>query len=401
MIPDTKRTWAEINLDFLKHNMQIIKKCTTPGAKIMGVVKADAYGHGVLQVAKTILENGAEWLAVSMLDEAIELRNAGIGAPILILSDNQPQCAETIINLDIRQGVYSFETAQSLSKAAEKLGKIAKIHLKVDTGMGRVGFTPENAPEAAEIIAKLPYLEIEGIFTHFAVADEYSEKSNEYTREQYAKFYEVCRKIKQEKKIDIPIRHAANSAAILRYPEMHLDMVRAGIILYGLWPSEETKITGVDLKAVMTLKSAVSHVKEVECGTCFSYGCTYRAERKMTVATIPVGYADGYMRIQSNKGFVYHENSGKKLPIVGRVCMDQMMVDASSAKESGGIKQGDTVVLFGDYDGDLSRFPTAEGIARIADTINYEVSCAVSRRVPRVFTENGKTVEIMNRLTRK
>ena len=267
--------------------------------------------------------------------------------------------------------------------------------------MGRVGFTPENAPEAAEIIAKLPYLEIEGIFTHFAVADEYSEKSNAYTREQYAKFYEVCRKIKQEKKIDIPIRHAANSAAILRYPEMHLDMVRAGIILYGLWPSEETKITGVDLKAVMTLKSAVSHVKEVECGTCFSYGCTYRAERKMTVATIPVGYADGYMRIQSNKGFVYHENSGKKLPIVGRVCMDQMMVDASSAKESGGIKQGDTVVLFGDYDGDLSRFPTAEGIARIADTINYEVSCAVSRRVPRVFTENGKTVEIMNRLTRK
>ena len=151
----------------------------------------------------------------------------------------------------------------------------------------------------------------------------------------------------------------------------------------------------------MTLKSAVSYVKEVESGACLSYGCTYRAERKMTVATIPVGYADGYMRIQSNKGFVYHENSGKKLPIVGRVCMDQMMVDASSAKECGGIKPGDTVVLFGDYDGDLSRFPTAEGIARIADTINYEVSCAVSRRVPRLFTENGKTVEIMNRLTKK
>lgn len=397
MIAETRRTWAEIDLDALKHNMQVIKEHTAPGAMIMGVVKADAYGHGVIEVSKTILANGAKWLAVALLDEAIEIRNAGIEAPILILSDNEPECAQTIVELDIRQGVYSIEGAKKLSDAAIKVGKNAKIHIKIDSGMGRVGFRPDEAIEAVAQIALMPGIEIEGIFTHFAVADELSEKSNTYTQEQFDKFYNVCERIKNEKHINIPIRHAANSATILRFPHMHLDMVRAGIILYGLWPSEETKATGAHLKAVMTLKSVVSFVKEVEQGTCLSYGCTFCAERKMLVATIPVGYADGYMRIQSNKGFVYHEKSGKTLPITGRVCMDQMMVDATAAAEAG-ISSGDTVVLFGDYDGNL---PTAEGIASIAGTINYEVSCAVSRRVPRHYIEADERIKIINRLTDK
>lgn len=394
---EAKRTWAEIDIDALKHNIEVIKKHVAPGAEIMGVVKADACGHGAVSVAKELLKEGVNFFAVSMLDEAVELRNAGIQSPILILSDNEPECAETIVELDIRQGVYSVETAQKLSDAAVKIGKTAKIHIKIDSGMGRVGFLPDAAPDIVEVISKMPNMEIEGIFTHFAVADEYSEESNKYTQKQYNDFYNACERIKNEKHINIPIRHAANSAAILRFPHMHLDMVRAGIILYGLWPSEETKATGAELKAVMTLKSAVSFVKKVDKGCRLSYGLTYCAPQNMTVATIPAGYADGYMRIQSNKGFVFHERSGKALPVAGRICMDQMMVDASNADETG-IFAGDTVVLFGGYDGKL---PTAEGIAKIAGTINYEVSCAVSRRVPRVYIENGKIVNVINRLTNK
>lgn len=394
---EAKRTWAEIDIDALKHNIKVIKKHVAPGAEIMGVVKADACGHGAVYVAKELLKEGVNFFAVSMLDEAVELRNAGIQSPILILSDNEPECAETIVELDIRQGVYSVETAQKLSDAAVKIGKTAKIHIKIDSGMGRVGFLPDAAPDMVEVISKMPNMEIEGIFTHFAVADEYSEESNKYTQKQYNNFYNACERIKNEKHINIPIRHAANSAAILRFPHMHLDMVRAGIILYGLWPSEETKATGAELKAVMTLKSAVSFVKKVDKGCRLSYGLTYCAPQNMTVATIPAGYADGYMRIQSNKGFVFHERSGKALPVAGRICMDQMMVDASNADETG-IFAGDTVVLFGGYDGKL---PTAEGIAKIAGTINYEVSCAVSRRVPRVYIENGKIVKVINRLTNK
>lgn len=394
---EAKRTWAEIDIDALKHNIEVIKKHVAPGAEIMGVVKADACGHGAVSVAKELLKEGVNFFAVSMLDEAVELRNAGIQSPILILSDNEPECAETIVELDIRQGVYSVETAQKLSDAAVKIGKTAKIHIKIDSGMGRVGFLPDAAPDMVEVISKMPNMEIEGIFTHFAVADEYSEESNKYTQKQYNDFYNACERIKNEKHINIPIRHAANSAAILRFPHMHLDMVRAGIILYGLWPSEETKATGAELKAVMTLKSAVSFVKKVDKGCRLSYGLTYCAPQNMTVATIPAGYADGYMRIQSNKGFVFHERSGKALPVAGRICMDQMMVDASNADETG-IFAGDTVVLFGGYDGKL---PTAEGIAKIAGTINYEVSCAVSRRVPRVYIENGKIVNVINRLTNK
>lgn len=396
---ETKRTWAEINLDALSHNMRIIRDFTAPNAQIMAVVKADAYGHGVREVAETVLKCGATWLAVSMLDEAVEIRNMGINAPILILSDNEPECADTIVQMDIRQGVYSFETAKMISNAAIRANKIAKIHIKIDTGMGRVGFCPDGAPEMVEKISKLQNLEIEGIFTHFAVADEDKAESEAYTRNQFNKFYNVCEKIEKEKNIKIKLRHVCNSAGILKYPEMHLDMVRAGIVLYGLWPSDDMKKCGANFKAVMRLKSAVSHVKNVESGVAVSYGCTYTTERATTIATIPVGYADGYMRLLSNKGFVYHENSGTILPIIGRVCMDQMMVKADNAAESvSGIKQGDTVVLFGDYEDNM---PTAESLGQIIGTINYEIVCAVSRRIPRFYVESGKVIKVTNRLTDK
>ena len=393
---NTKRTWVEINLDALRHNMQIIRNFTAPSAQIMAVVKADAYGHGVNEIADTLLKCGATWLAVSMLDEAIEIRNMGIQAPILILSDNEPECADIIVQMDIRQGVYSLETAKILSDAAVKANKIVKIHIKIDSGMGRVGFLPEEAPDMVEKISKLPNLEIEGIFTHFAVADESDEKSEAYTRMQFSTFYNVCEKIEKEKNIKIKLRHVCNSAGILKYPEMHLDMVRAGIILYGLWPSDDMKRYNADFKAVMRLKSAVSHIKKVQSGASISYGCTYTTERETTVATIPVGYADGYMRFLSNKGYVYHEKSGTVLPIIGRICMDQMMVKADEAADS--IKPGDTVVLFGDYEKNM---PTAEEIAKLIGTINYEIICAVSRRVPKFYIESGNLIKVANRLTDK
>lgn len=391
----TRRTWAEIDLDAIAHNLAEIRRITVENAAIMGVVKADAYGHGALQVAETVLKNGASWLAVSMLEEALELRNAGIQAPILILSDNEPACADAIAAQNLRQAVYSYDMARKLSEAACRLGKKAKIHLKIDTGMGRIGFLPEAAPFEAERIARLAGIEIEGIFTHFAVADEASEASDRYTAEQYRIFQETCVKIEREKHIHIPLRHAANSAAILRFPQMHLDLVRAGIILYGLWPSEETKVCGVDLQPAMTLKSAISHVKALEPGSSISYGCTYRTKTSAMIATLPAGYADGYFRILGNRAAAFHENTGLRVPVVGRVCMDQLMLDVTEACKHGAVQVGDTVVLFG---GNCDKMPSADEIAALAGTIHYELTCAVSRRVPRVFLKDGTVVETVDRL---
>ena len=230
----THRTWAEIDLDAIAHNLREIRRHTDRTAQIMAVVKADAYGHGAPQVARAALAHGASWLAVAMLEEAVELRRQDIKAPILILSDNEPECAETAVACDVRQAVSSYDMARRLSEAAGRLGKKAKLHLKIDTGMGRIGFSPEQAPAEAERIARLDGIEIEGIFTHFAVADESSEDADRYTERQYRTFCETCERIERERHIHIPLRHAANSAAILRFPHMHLDLVRAGIILYGL-----------------------------------------------------------------------------------------------------------------------------------------------------------------------
>lgn len=391
----TRRTWAEIDLDKIAHNARVIRDFTAPGAELMAVVKADAYGHGALQIARTVLQSGFTRIAVSMLDEAAELRNAGIQAPILVLSDNEPDCSAEIIKNNIAQVVFSYEMAERLSEAACAAGGKAKIHIKVDTGMGRIGFTPEEAPEETDRIHKLPGIEIEGIFTHFAVADEYTEEADAYTEKQFQVFQRTCERIEKEKHIHIPLRHAANSAAILRFPHMHLDAVRAGIILYGLFPSEASKKSGASLRPAMTLKSMISHVKTVPADTCISYGCTFRTQRPSVIATVPAGYADGYMRVLGNHAAVYIENTGLRAPIVGRVCMDQFMIDITDAGPLGAVTAGDTVVLFG---ADCDKMPSTDEIASIAGTINYEMTCAISRRVPRVYLQDGLEVETVNRL---
>ncbi len=296
------RAWAEISLDNIAYNIREIRKITSKNAEIMGVVKADAYGHGVMEVAKTLLENGASRFAVSMLDEAIQLRRAGIDVPILILGYTDPIRASEIIEYDVTQSVFSHDLAQALSDEAVKQGRKVKIHIKIDTGMSRIGFLPGySAVKNVVEISRLPNIIIEGLFTHFATADE---KNREYTYTQFERFMSICCEL-QRIGIHIPVKHCANSAAIIEYPEMHLDMVRPGIILYGMYPSDEVDKSKIDLKPAMTLKANVIMVKEVEKNTSISYGRIFTTDRTSKIATIPIGYADGFNRMLSNKEGAY------------------------------------------------------------------------------------------------
>ncbi len=393
MMEDNSRAWLEIDLDAIRHNTQEIRKHTSKQAEIIGVVKADGYGHGAVEVSRCILENGVTRLAVSQLDEAIQLRQHGITAPILLLSDLEPERAEGLLAYDVAQIVFTREFAEDLSKKAIALGKIAKIHIKLDTGMGRVGFRAEDSNAIEEILAisKLPGLCIEGIFTHFAVSDEGEASAKAYTQKQFALFQEVCRGL-QARGLDIPLQHVANSAAILCYPDMHLNAVRAGIILYGFYPSEETKAQGVSLKPAMTFKARLTAVKKVPAGTCLSYGCTYTTKRESIIATVPVGYADGYFRALSNKASVLIH--GVRVPICGRVCMDQFMVDVTDLVACDqDVLVGDEVVLMGRQGREEI---SAEELADLCDTINYEVICSPGKRVPKRYISDGKTVSVMN-----
>lgn len=392
MIQDNSRAWLEIDLDAIRHNTQEIRKHTSRQAEIIGVVKADGYGHGAVEVSRCILENGVTRLAVSQLDEAIQLRQHGITAPILLLSDLEPERTEGLLAYDVAQIVFTREFAEDLSKKATALGKIAKIHIKLDTGMGRVGFRAEEPATVEEILAisQLPGLCIEGIFTHFAVSDEDGATEVAYTKQQFALFQQVCDAL-DARGLHIPFRHVANSAAILRYPEMHLDGVRAGIILYGFHPSEVTR-TIMDLHPAMTFKARLTSVKKVPAGTSLSYGCTYTTKRESVIATVPVGYADGYFRALSNKASVLIH--GARVPICGRVCMDQFMVDVTDLVACGqDILVGDEVVLMG-HQGEESI--SAEELADLCDTINYEVICSPGKRVPKRYLSEGKTVGVMN-----
>lgn len=392
MMQDNSRAWLEIDLDAIRHNTREIRRLTSRKAEIIGVVKADGYGHGAVEVSKCILENGVTRLAVSQLDEAIQLRRHGITAPILLLSDLEPERTETMLAYDVAQIVFTREFAEVLSKKAVAAGKIAKIHIKLDTGMGRVGFRAEDPLTVEEILAigKLPGLCIEGIFTHFAVSDEGGETEIAYTQKQFALFEQVCASL-ENRGMMIPFRHVANSAAILRYPEMHLDGVRAGIILYGFHPSGVTCGIG-DLRPAMTFKARLTSVKKVPVGTSLSYGCTYTTKRESVIATVPVGYADGYFRALSNKARVLI--AGQSAPICGRVCMDQFMVDVTDIVTSGiSVSVGDEVVLMG-RQGDLEI--SAEELAGLCDTINYEVICSPGKRVPKRYVAGGKTVSVMN-----
>ncbi len=361
-------TWAEINLAAIRHNLTEIRRHIQPTAKLCAVVKANAYGHGALEVSKIAEEIGADFLAVATVEEGLQLRRAGFTLPILILGLIPYDAAEIVVENKITAAVSDFELAEKISAAAVKFDTQAKIHLKIETGMGRIGIFPNDAVALAEKISKLPNIEIEGIFSHFADADSIDKT---FTFQQLEIFKNTCEKI-SARGIKIKIRHIAESAAILEIPAAHLDMVRSGIITYGLYPSNEVKHT-IELQPAMKLVAKVAYVKEISAGTSIGYGREFIAKKTAKIATLPLGYADGYIR--AYKGF-HVEIRGNFAPVAGRVCMDQFMVDVS---EIPNVKIGDEVILFG------SEKISADDAARHLKTINYEVTCLVSERVPRIF----------------
>ncbi|MFZ5989913.1 MAG: alanine racemase [Bacillota bacterium] len=382
------RAWAEVSLDNIAHNVREIRRITDKRTEIMGVVKADAYGHGVMEVTKTLLENGVSRLAVSMLDEAIQLRQNGIDVPILILSYTDPRRAEEIIQNDVTQTVFSHDLAEALSEAAVKLNKSVKIHIKIDTGMTRVGFMPGySAVKNVVRISKLPKVIIEGLFTHFASADE---RDKSYTHMQFERFMSIVNELNRIG-VYIPVKHVCNSAGIIEFPEMHLNMVRPGIALYGLYPSDEVDKARIELRPAMTLKANIILVKDVEKDTCISYGRIFKTKRDSRIATLPIGYADGYTRLLTGKGNVLV--NGQLVPIVGKICMDQCMIDITGV--NGDVDVGDEVVLFGRQNGSEIKI---EDIAQNIGTINYEVVCIIGKRIPRVYWKDGKLYNVLNYL---
>lgn len=382
-----RRTWAEVDLDAIAHNIKEIRKITNPDAQIMAVVKADAYGHGFMEVAKTLLENGADRLAVAVLQEGKQLRSRGVDVPILILGAVNEESVDDLINFNITPNVFDYEFAKALSYAAEKKEKVTKVHIKVDTGMSRIGFvaTEDNSAIIDEIvkISKLPYIEIEGIFSHFATSDE---TDRMYTLLQYKRFMDVVDGL-EKKGVKIPIKHICNSAGIMMYPDMHLDMVRPGIILYGMYPSDEVDKLKLNLIPAMTLKASITYVKEVGAGRGVSYGKEYITEGATKIATVPIGYADGYLRRLSKEGKMIV--NGTKVPIIGRICMDQCMIDATNVHN---INKGDEAIIFG------KEGVTIDDLAMWLGTINYEVSCLIGKRIPRIYTKNGEAVKELNYL---
>ena len=382
-IKNLRPVWLEINLDNLVSNINGIKSIVDKDTMIMAVIKANGYGHGSVELAKMYKELGVERIATSIVTEAVELRKAGIKGPIHLLSYTPKEQLDLVVDYDIIQGIYNYNDAVELSKAAADKGKVVQIHLKIDSGMGRIGFLP-NDDSIYEIvrISKLPNIEIEGAFTHFAKADE-TDKS--FTRTQYDRYQWVIGRLENEG-INIKVKHVSNSAAIIDLPEYNLDMVRPGIILYGYYPSEEVNKDRISLKPAMTLKGKISNIKKVSKDTGISYGHIYHTSKDSVIATIPIGYADGYSRMLSGKGFVYIK--GKRVPIVGRICMDQLMIDVTDIDD---IQIGDEAVLFGVGNDD---YPKVEEIAALLGTINYELICMMGRRIPRIYIRNNKIVDI-------
>lgn len=376
--------WAEIDLNKIADNMKNIKELVSD-KEIIAVVKADAYGHGAIDIVPTLLENGAKKLAVAVITEALELRNNGVKAPVMILGFTPLEFADELIKEDIEQTVYDLEYAKELSKLAISMGKKAKIHIALDTGMGRIGFLPtdESLKQIGEINS-LEGIEIVGVFTHFSTSDEVDK---EYTYEQFNKMKNFNDKLNSVG-VNIKVKHASNSGAIIDLPDTYLDAVRAGIILYGYYPSEEVKIDRLNIKPALTLKTKVCHVKELDKDMYISYGRTFKTNKKSIIATIPIGYADGYSRILSGKAKVII--NGKFAPVVGRICMDQCMIDVTEVEN---VNVGDEVILIGEDSG--LKF-NADDLAKIMGTINYEIICMIKQRVPRVYVKNGEVVSIRN-----
>lgn len=388
-----KRTWAEISLDAIAHNFNEIKSKLAGRARICCVVKADGYGHGAVEISKIYEELGADFFAVSNIDEGIELRNAGSKLPILILGYTPAENAPKLAEYDISQAVLSLEYAKQLSEECAKANCKCKIHIKIDTGMSRIGFMCQEFPRDNCSIKEiynactLPGLLPEGLFTHFCVSDE-GEQGREFTQKQFECFSYVRDEI-TKMGVDIQIFHCSNSGAIEDYENTYSDMVRAGIILYGLAPSP--KLRGkLNLKPAMTLKTTVAYVKKLCAGADVSYGRTFTAQNDMKIATVPIGYADGYIRQNSENGYMLV--NGKKANIIGRICMDQTMLDVTDIDD---VKAGDEIIVFGSGE---NGEPTADTLAENTSTINYEVTCLVGKRVPRIFYKNGKITEVMYKL---
>ena len=375
MTLETMRTWAEISLDNLEHNYRALRACA-PDSRFLGVVKANAYGHGAIPVAKRLEELGADYLAVACLNEALELREAGIAMPIMILGATPAEFAPLVVEHNITQAVFTLELAQALSHAAGQAGKSAKIHVKVDTGMGRLGLLCHKAEDCAPLVEKicaLPHLEAEGIFTHFANADG----DEAYTMLQFTRFLDALDELEKRYSLTFEIRHCAASAAVLNYPCTHLDMVRPGIALYGHYPDPSCEgLDGPGLLPVMTLKSRVAAVRELPEDTPVSYGCTARfAQGGGRVAVVPIGYADGLHRSLSNEGSFWLD--GQPRPIMGRVCMDMCKVGLD---DGAGVRPGGVAEIFGE------NLPV-ERHSELAGTVQYELLCAVSPRVPRIYLD--------------
>lgn len=383
-----KRTWAEIDLDALEHNYRTLRAGMQSGCRFLGVVKADAYGHGAVPVSRRLRELGAEFLAVSNLEEAVQLRQAGQNLPILILGYTPPQYAQYMAEQGIRQEVNSLEYGQALAHEIEGTGQCLKIHLKIDTGMSRLGFFAYDRPETIEELTTLcrtDGLEAEGLFAHFAVADSYDPDCQDFTALQFSRFRKILDEL-TARGLRPEICHCCNSAATILHPEYHLDMVRPGIATYGMDP--DPAIHGAaDLRPLMSLRTTIAQIKPFPADTSVSYGRTYYTDGPRTIAVLPIGYADGYPRLLSNaRSFLLH---GKAIPQVGRVCMDMCMADITEVPEA---RVEDTVTIFG-CDGKASI--SVDDMAVQMGTISYELLCAVSKRVPRLYYENGKQVETL------
>ena len=375
------RTWVEIDLDRIESNYRRLKDAVGADCRVMCVIKANAYGHGAVETARVLEEAGCDRFAVSNIEEAQQLRRGGVRGDILILGATPAEYAEELAAANVAQALYDPDYAAELSAAAVAAGVRVRVHLKLDTGMRRIGFDAERQLDEAAAACRRPGLDAEGVFTHFATADGDGDPDGAFTERQFARFTAAIDALAAQG-VTFRVRHCCNSAAAVTRPAYRLDMVREGIVLYGLAPSAAVGADG--FAPAMSMKTRVSMVKEIAAGEGVSYGLTFHSERPMTVATLPVGYADGYLRAYG-KGCVLLK--GRLAPILGRVCMDQMMVDVTGLD----VKPGDTATLFGE---DGGAFLPVEALAKLADTINYETVCAIGRRVPRVYLRGGQPVGV-------
>ena len=384
-----KRTWAEISLDNLEHNYRALRARTPEGCKFLGVIKADAYGHGAVPVSGTLSELGCEYLAVSNLEEAVQLRRGGIRTPILILGYTPPEYADTMVFMDLTQEIHSLDYARALEERLRGTNYILNVHLKLDTGMGRIGFLAygehSELPQLAAF-SQLTHLRVEGAFTHFSAADSRREDDERYTALQYARFCDALAEL-DSYGIRPALRHCANSAVTILHPEFSLDMVRGGIALYGCAPDVDCEGL-LDLRPVMTLRTTIAQIRDVAAGTPISYGRTFTAPRDLRMAVLPIGYADGLSRGLSGK--VSFRLRGQDVPVIGRICMDMCMVDITSVPDA---KVGDELTLFG-YDEDGARVPV-ERLAEASGTISYEILCTLSKRIARLYYSGGRQSEIL------